>query len=231
MPIEIGKGSFLRPPPSVGLSTGQLRARIIAPQRYKVSIAYPKLFSKGYDSLIIVQICLPAMYSETKKVIMRESKAQKVTECVWDIYLYPGLKIRMKLFSHVLSFSDPVVRQIGNSPVIARFTAIPKENCQPGLHQAILSIADAETQIEYESISFVVQIADFAFDHISRPLLSKMVSAVLGIGSLAMFILTALEQVDKTFGLTAGTAAAMLTSTILFQWWSIFRRPGITHTS
>ena len=76
-----------------------------------------------------------------------------------------------------------------------------------------------------------MRVVDFAFDHISRPLLSKVMSSVLGMGSVIMFILTALEQVDKTFGLTAGTAAAVLSSTILLQWWSVFHRPSVTHSS
>lgn len=107
---------------------------------------------------------------------------------------------------------------------------MPSENCRPGSHSVVLSVVDIETQVEYLSTSLDVRVVDFAFDHVSRPLLSKAMSAVLGLGSLTMFVLTALEQVDKAFGLTAGTAAAVLTSTILLQWWSIFQRPGVTHT-
>ncbi len=170
------------------------------------------------------------MHLQATKMIIKEFGAQKVAEHAWDIELNKGLKIRIKLSSPVLSFSDPVIKQVENDLTIARFTAIPNDNCRPGTHYGILSIADAETQFEYESISFAVQVADFAFDHVSRPLLSKTMSAVLGLGSLIMFILTALEQVDKTFGLTAGTAAAVLTSTILVRLWSLFQQPKVTHT-
>jgi len=199
-------------------------------KKYRISITHPKLLSKGYATLFVIQIHPPAMLSQATETIAKEFRAQKVAEHAWDIELEKGLKARIKLSSPVLSFSDPVVKQIKNGLTIARFTAIPNNDCQPGTHYAILSVTDAETQFEYESLSFAVQISDFAFDHVSRPLLSKAMSAVLGLGSLTMFILTALEQVDKTFGLTAGTAAAILTSTILVRLWSLFQQPKVTHT-
>ena len=59
-----------------------------------------------------------------KKMIMKEFGAQKVAEHAWDIELNKGLKIRMKLSSPVLSFSDPVIKQVENDLTIARFTAI-----------------------------------------------------------------------------------------------------------
>jgi hypothetical protein len=200
------------------------------PRPQKVSITHPKLLSKGYASLFIVQIYLPEMRYQAAKTIAKEFGTQKVAEHTWDIQLEIGLKARIKLSSPVLSFSDPVIKQIKNGVTVARFTAIPNDDCKPGTHYVVLSITDAETQFEYESISFAVAIVDFAFDHLSRPFLSKATSAVLGLGSLMMFVLTALEQVDKTFGLTAGTAAAVLTSAVLLQWWSLFQRPGVTHT-
>lgn len=200
------------------------------PRPQKVSITHPKLLSKGYASLFIMQIYLPEMRYQAAKTIAKEFGTQKVAEHTWDIQLEIGLKARIKLSSPVLSFSDPVIKQIKNGVTVARFTAIPNDDCKPGTHYVVLSITDAETQFEYESISFAVAIVDFAFDHLSRPFLSKATSAVLGLGSLMMFVLTALEQVDKTFGLTAGTAAAVLTSAVLLQWWSLFQRPGVTHT-
>ncbi len=198
-------------------------------RKYKISVAHPKLLSKGYASLLVVQIYLPSARSQAKSTITKEFKTQKVKEHVRDIELEKGLKIRLKLFSPVLSFSDSIIKQIENGLTIARFTVIPNDDCQPGTHYAVLSITDAETHFEYESISFVVKVVDFAFDHVSRPLLSKAISIVMGLGSLIMFVLTALEQVDKTVGLTAGTAAAVLTSTILIRFWLLFQQPKVTH--
>lgn len=214
--------------PSSPHSQAMVPSRRVTAGKYKISIAHPRLLSKGYASLFIVQIYLPLMHLQATKMIIKEFETQRVVEHASDIELKNGLKISIKLSSPVLLFSDSVIKQVEDL-VIARFTAIPSDNCRPGTHYAVLSVTDAETQFEYESISFAVKVTDFAFDHISRPLLSKVVSAVLGIGSFTMFILTALEQVDKTFGLTAGTAAAVLTGTILIRLWLAFQQPKVTY--
>jgi len=218
------------PPPAAAPRPLPIAPSPTTAREYRVSITHPKLLSKGYASLFIVQIYLPLMHLRATRIIAAEFGAQKVAEHTWDVELSKGSKIRIKLSSPVLSFSDPVIKRVENGLAVARFTAIPNDNCRPGTHYAMLSITDVETQLEYESLSFAVQVADFAFDHVSRPLLSKAMSVVLGIGSLTMFVLTGLEQVDKTLGLTAGTTAAVLTSAILARFWSLFQQPKVTHT-
>ncbi|MCS7010735.1 MAG: hypothetical protein N2049_00365 [Anaerolineales bacterium] len=127
--------------------------------------------------------------------------------------------------------SDPVVKQVGDDDVVvaARFTTIPNDNCYPGIHYGVLSIVDTATQVEIVSLSFSVRVEDFAFDHVSRPLFSKITSVALGFGSLVMFILSALEQIDKTLGMASGTAFAFLASAVLLRLWNMFHRPTITH--
>ncbi len=202
-----------------------------ARKKYVVSVAHPKLLPKGYASLLLMQVYPPLMHLhfQATETIAKEFGVQKVAEHMWDVALMEGVKIRIKLSSPALSFSGPVIKQLENRLIAVRFTVIPNDNCRLGIHYVVLSITDAETQAEYESVSFAVQVADFAFDHVSQPLLSKATSAVLGLGSLIMFVLTALEQVDKTFGLTAGTAAAVLTGTILMRLWLLFKKSKETY--
>ena len=208
-----------------------LRFRKRYKKRYNISIVHPKLLSKGYTSLFVVQIYLPALRHRAERVIIKQwPKKEEMTEHLQDIELEEGIRVQIKLASPVLSFSDPVIKQIEDGLITTYFTAMPSDDCRPGIHYVILSITDADTQFEYKSLSFAVQVVDFAFDHVSRPLLSRAMSTVVGLSSVIMFILTALEQVDKTFGLTAGSAAAVLTGTIFFRWWSSFRRPAVTHT-
>lgn len=198
-------------------------------RKYKVVISYPKLLSKGYDSLFIVQIYLPLLHLQAETVRSKELPKSEAVKHSTEIELEEGVRVRICLSSHVLSFSDPVVKQIKGGLVTARFTAIPTNDCRPGDQVVLLSIVDVETQIEYLSTSFTVQVVDFAFDHISRPSLSKAIAAVSWAVSSFMFVLTALEQVDKTFGLRAGTAAAVLAGAISLLWWHNFHRLGVKH--
>ena len=199
-------------------------------KKYRISIAHPKLLSKRYSSRFLVQLYLPEMRSKVSRTLAREFGKQEIAELVRDSELETGQRIQIRLSSPDIVFSDPIIKKLDKAVNITNFIAKPTDDCEPGVHQVVLSLSDAETRVEYWSISFTVKVTDFAFDHVSRPFLSKATSAVLGLGSLTMFLLTGLEQVDKTFGLTAGTAAAVLTSTILIRWWSLFQQPKVTHT-
>lgn len=192
-------------------------------EKFRISISHPKRFSKRYSSLFLIQIYFPKMRSRVHQAITSEFVRQKITEHVRKSELGKGQIIRLKLSCPGVSFSDPVNKKLDKNINIANFTAKPDDNCEPGVHQAILYISDPATGIEYQSINFYIQITDFAFDHISRPFLSKVLSALLGIGSLIMFILTFLGQIDSTFGLTSGTVAGTLASAIYVQFFSLYK--------
>ena len=85
----------------------------------------------------------------------------------------------------------------------------------PGKHDALATIVDAQTKDGYESVEFTIKVVDYAFDHVSTPLMSKASSAFFGIVSAGSFVLTSLKEIDIALGLTAGTAAATLTAIIL----------------
>lgn len=199
-------------------------------QRYRVTIAHPRSLAKGYSSLFVVQIYLPSFYSQALETIRKEFDAHKVAEHTWDVELEKRSSIRIELSSPALSFSSPVIKKMENDLIVARFAAIPHDNISPGTHYVILSIFDGNTQIECESISFAVHIADYAFDHISIPMLSAATSVFLGLTSIATFIVTGLEYIDKATGAGIGLAAAMFGSTIFVRRRSVFEQAKVSHT-
>ncbi len=119
-----------------------------------------------------------------------------------------GKTVRVELYSSALIFSKAVVKTLDLKLNEIAFTVIPSENCTPGRQFALLSIEDANTEEEYVSISFDLIVDDYAFDHVSKPFLSFVSSASAGVGSIALFVLTYLQQIDTTLGVPAGTAAA-----------------------
>jgi tetratricopeptide (TPR) repeat protein len=196
-----------------------------AKREFKISLAYPKLLSKRFSSVILVQIFFPEMRSRVLDAIDQQFPDKQPTEHMQDSQLKLGQKVKIKVFSPEITFSEPVVKKLDNGVNVARFIAKPGDNCYPGSHQCILSISDDKSNIEYESITFTTQIVDFAFDHISRPLLSRTMSVILGIGSLTMFILTLLGQIDTTLGLTSGTVAGAIAGVIYLRFFSLFQQP------
>lgn len=78
---------------------------------------------------------------------------------------------------------------------------------------------------------FRAEIVDYAFDHVSRPLLAKVISAAAGIGSVASFVLTFLGQIDKGFGLASGTAGGLIAALLTGRALRIYRNPTVTTAS
>jgi len=105
----------------------------------------------------------------------------------------------------------------------------PKESCQTGKHIVLLLINDHVTNQEYVSKTFMVEVVDYAIDHISKPFLLKLVSLVTGLFSLTSFVLAFLAQIDKSFGYKAGTAAALVTMLAFGHSHLSYRRPKDTH--
>jgi hypothetical protein len=121
-----------------------------------------------------------------------------------------------------------VTRKLDNGVNVINFIARPHDNCHPGTHQVLLSISDAQTNVECQSMSFSVEVRDYLFDHISRPLVSKLMSGAIGSGSLLMFTLTLLGQIDTTLGLASGTVAGTLASGIYLRFTSLYQQPKTT---
>lgn len=195
----------------------------IGKKYFKISVAHPKLLTKRFESAFLIQAYFEELNSDVKAKI-REILGENVGEHVYDTELKLGQLIKIKLYSPDIIFPEPITKKL-NSPLNSMtFLGKPLDTCQPGEHKVVLSILDNKTGVEYQSETFSVKVVDFAFDHISRPLLSRVSAVVLGIGSFAMFILTFLEQIDKTVGLTSGTAAGVLALAVYAGFYNMYQR-------
>jgi uncharacterized membrane protein YciS (DUF1049 family) len=190
---------------------------------FKISIGHPQLISKGYASPFVVQLYFEELSNNVKTKI-KKIIGEKYTERVYDTELKLGQVVKIKLFSPDIIFPEPIAKKLDSSINSMTFLGKPLETCLPGEHKVVLSILDNKTGIEFQSETFSVKVIDFAFDHVSRPLLSKVSTVVLGVGSFAMFILTLLEQIDKTIGLTSGTAAGILAAVIYANFYNLYQR-------
>jgi len=200
-------------------------------RRYRISTAHPKLLSKRYSSRFLIQIYIPEMRHRISRKLKKQFEEQKIAEHIHDSELEIGQEIELKLFSPGIAFSEPVSKKLDKSVIATNFIAKPDDNCYPGNHQVILSISDVKTRFQYQSIGFRVKVTDFAFDHVSRPALSKASSFAMGVGSLTMFVLTLLGKIDSTFGLTSGAVAGMLASGIYGRFISLYHQRKVAETS
>jgi hypothetical protein len=196
-------------------------------QACRVSLAHPKLLSKRYASAFRVHI----YFSGARRKVVQEMEAgfggQKPVEHTYTSRLKRGEAVQVKLYSPVIDFSDPVIKKLDGNLNLVSFLGKPKEGCYPGNHRAMLVICDPETGYEHWSVDFPVKIVDYAFGRVSRPLLANCMAAVLGLGSLAMYILTLLGQIDATLGLASGTTAVALAGALYARFASLYRSVNV----
>ncbi len=196
--------------------------------RFKVSIAHPLKLAKGYSVTFLVQIYPLHLRPSVEKRIKKVMKDWEHIEEDVGSSLTPGMSVEIALSSPDIIFLKPATKTIDKSGVDVSFFGKPTATCNPGNHTVILTIIDTSTEERYESISFRVTVVDYAFDHISKPFLVKLLSFVMGIGSFIMFVLGLLGQIDKSFGLASGTAGGAIIAYMFARMSKLYRRPETT---
>lgn len=195
----------------------------IGKKYFKISVGHPKSIPKGYESSFVIQLYFEEL-SNSIKVKIKEIIGEDYTERVYDTELKFGQVVKIKLFSPDINFPEAIAKKLSSSVNTVIFLGKPLDTCQPREHKVVLSILDKKTDIEYQSETFSVKVVDYAFDHVSRPLFAKVSASVLGVGSFIMFILALLEQIDKTVGLTSGTATGVLAVVIYTNFYNLYQR-------
>ncbi|TVL98064.1 MAG: hypothetical protein CV087_21690 [Candidatus Brocadia sp. WS118] len=195
----------------------------IGKRYFKISIGHPKLISKRYEAPFVVQLYFEELADDVKKKI-EEIVGENFAESIYNTELKFGQVVKIKLFSPDITFSEPIVKKLDSSLNTMIFLGKPLDTCQPCIHKIVISITDNKTGIEYQAETISVKVVDFAFDHVSRPLLSKVSTVILGASSFVMFILTLLAQIDKTLGYTSGTAAFVLGTVVFANFYKFYQR-------
>jgi hypothetical protein len=197
---------------------------------YLTSIKHPRRLSKRLSSRFKIFIYPSEDRAEVEKVLREAFDDEEWTGSVHPSGVETGDLVVLKLWSADIEFSGEVVKRIEHVVNQVTIGAKPKDTCHPGDHTVTLSISKKDTGEEISSVDFTVQVVDFAFDHVSRPLLSNVVSAVSGVFGAAAFAFSLFTDIDKTLGLTAGTAALAVAAFIQARVWQLFRRPSTTVT-
>ncbi|MBE0682490.1 MAG: VWA domain-containing protein [Anaerolineales bacterium] len=201
----------------------------------KISVAYPKLISKGSQSTFLFYLYLPDSHLGVQRSIRKanlqilenlkdpEKILEEQVEQASHIKL--GQKVKVEFTSHAFLFTkNEILQELHQAINEYRFSATPTDNCKEGVHEILVLISDAKTGYQIESLTIRAKVVDYAFDHVSHPMLSRVSAVVLGVGSFAMFILTSLEQIDKTVGLTSGTAAGVFALGIYASFYNLYQR-------
>jgi pSer/pThr/pTyr-binding forkhead associated (FHA) protein len=195
---------------------------------YWVTFAYPKLFSKRYSSIILINLHTKITASKLRASITRQVKEFGQPEEAYITKNYPsllekGMFVKVKIESAEIEFSAPVVRRLIEPEISIIFTVKPSDSCNPHKTIAKLSICVQESDEELFSAPIDITVVDFVFDHVSRPFIYNLATAFSGLSALVMFILTLFGQIDTTFGLASGATASAVAIAVFIRFTSLFQ--------
>ena len=200
-----------------------------------LTAAYPRRLSKGEDSLFIVSIHLDherqRAIEEAKYMVKIEAAKGENVETSSSERIDTFGTVVVKLSSQDINF-DPEngvtvtlqdIKEFKNIP----FTAKPKATCDLGNRLVRISVTRKDSEEEILSKAFRVRIDDYAFDHVSRPLLATVMTIFTATASAVSYALGILEQVDTTTGVMAGTAFFVLAGAVGLGNRLVYRKPTI----
>ena len=91
----------------LGLMVNQVAGSL--KRNLEISLAYPKLLSKRFSSVFLVQIFLPEMRGEVLHTISRQFPGKQPAQRVQDSQLEAGRKVTIKVFCPDVTFSDTCI--------------------------------------------------------------------------------------------------------------------------
>ena len=88
--------------------------------------------------------------------------------------------------------------------------------------------ARAETPgVELVSLVFSMTVVDYAFDHVSRPAIGRIVAICTALCSLVIWILTILGRINDALGLPSGTVGLAISAFLLRNLFHTYQRPRV----
>ncbi len=197
------------------------------PMKINGSVAYPYLMSKRYASRFRITLYPTDMREEALERLVIGIEESQLEDIEINNELRSGQTVVISFYSQDIEFGKDVIKKLDNMINTTTIIGKPKDESNPGKHIIKLSVTDKVSGHEYVSHTFLVEIVDYAFDHISRPLLSKVSSLFLSTAAISTYALTFLEQLDKAFGYTAGTVAVAASGFVYARYqyiYNLFRR-------
>ena len=183
--------------------------------RFSVLLSYPKIVCAGISSNFLVQIFLPHQQRTAEAEVREVFKDTAPAKVGREARLQLGIKVGIRLSSPAMDFSENVQKVISLEGANTTFQGIPKPSAPPGTHAAVLAISDERGEQELLSIPFDVKIADYAFDHVSRPVAGRLVGGIVGAVSLCVFSLALITRTAQVLG-AAGGGIGLAASAFVF---------------
>jgi hypothetical protein len=186
----------------------------------------------GYSSRFLIQIYLPRRRSEAVQRaadVFGGIDSVEAPERPADAMLRHQSQVLLELSSPAMEFAAPnpvrkVVSKAGAETVVL---GCPKEGIRPGLHDGKLRVYDPDTEQEHLAFAFEMNIVDYSFDHVSRPLVLRAVAVAVGLATLFVVGFGLVTQIGLVVEIVVGALGTVLTVAIIAWMNRQFRQPNV----
>jgi len=146
-----------------------------------------------------------------------------------DAVLKHQSRVLLELSSPAMEFvaPNPVCKDISMIGAETTILGRPKEGTRPGTHDGVLRIRDPDTHGEHLAIPFQMNIVDYSFDHVSRPLIMRATAVAIGIMTLIIVGFGLVTQRSMVIEIIVGALGTTLTAAIIAWTHRQFRQPGV----
>lgn len=147
-------------------------------RQLRISVSYPRYFAKGHISNIRIVI-----YPIEKKIkeLNRKIRGLGKTNRFFNRVLVSGLTAVVKIKSNEIDFSGEIAKKFIPGENDFEFTGNPYQYSQKNLCEVVLTISNQKTGLEYENKHFQINLVDYAFGTVSRPLLLIFLACLFGL--------------------------------------------------
>ena len=190
-------------------------------ERFEVSVTHPRRISKGVSSLFQVKIYPPNLRFLVEELLksFHERLQKELKEERGKRGLKAGSVVDIEITSQDIEFSpSKVTKKLEHAVNRLDFNGKPKDCCEIREdYPVILSISDSATGNQLVSMPFVVEVVDYAFDHVPPRNLSYLSLFMTVTVSIAVFLLVGLGQVDVAIGIPGGLFCVTLACIAIFR--------------
>lgn len=182
-----------------------------------LSVTHPTKCEKDISSQFMLNLYISGTEAEeavarslSKGFVNQKPKSHKLE----SVDIPPEVKLKVSLSCRTIEFSEPQTKYFSKKVETLIFVGTPRA---PGSQTVLVSIEHMSRRSRGEPITrvFKVNVVDYIVDHISRRKFTQVVTVITTTAAVLLWTLTFLEQIDKTWGTSAGTAATLFSGFLL----------------
>jgi hypothetical protein len=194
---------------------------------FTISLGYPRRLAMGFTANFLVQFIPPGDTGQAAQRLAQlfgDTEALNVTA---EGKFQPGWDVEVELSSAAAEFSAAKRVTVSDTGFDLAFWCRPRDSAAPGNHGGILTVQHSGTSTELLSMPFALNIVPYGIAKVSRPLLRRIITVALVLGSTATLGYSLVKQTNEAMGVLTGLLGGALSGIIETRTAALYTRAKV----